>query len=757
MQIDTGDSVSRHHSAQEEDPSLDIDDTNYTSDDFFKFEKDGEPEYISEDRSQLDHHDKFLTPGNTHQNEKEMLWAQRSEYSKEIARIVGPDHPSIPTSYNSMEKSRKKYAGGPADPNGLALLMILGPRMMEKLLLNIQYECFKAKIRIPWDEIVHRLEPGCSGPSAVQMLNKMRDVLITEGHMIPPAMGNGIQPDPDIRGYVRDFSTEIPAGTRILRWTETYPNASRSLSDSGFVRGSGNYRKIITRGGAFNKIPRTIEERGHVSILLSYKSYPLVHRSSNFEETDSLKARKVIPEEAYSPTTSRIHSQENSTESISTSQLRRGKPRALWKKPGPKAKVKNTVKSGSGFSSQASSKDKTDFAIDHDDKDLVDQKNLSSDFRNCCKNLEEDITSSRISHFCDSSAVQCINETSSNIWPTTEKERFFPIAGCQHCEIRDENITIYLSPTALAKANAVSPIHHSNISNPVGDQVIDNIGIPTNQLQFPNYLVKSFIPDTMGEKTCYQTRKEVLGNDTQPDFTKILTESDPSLNSWKYTKMVEGLKKTGEGNAIDHGASQCIIAEPSASENSMGQSILVSEPETFNVGISQQYLVPWPTSEATSELQNSITPIADENSAKYEIKSNQSNENVTQDVFYPSGEENNGSVHGYVSKFIQTGDEQKISLSQHSENKDYVTFNKNMFRSSQFNPNSAQNCHFASGGVIFEDKINNTIEPMSEPGPVIQDFYCDSENTVEDDFQISAWQNEFLSEQHDELSEVFKS
>lgn len=104
------------------------------------------------------------------------------------------------------------------------------------------------------------------------MLNKMRDVLITEGHMIPPAMGNGIQPDPNIRGYVRDFNSEIPAGTRILRWTENYPNASRSLSDSGFVRGSGNYRKVVTRGGAFNRIPRTIEERGHVSLFFSFKS-----------------------------------------------------------------------------------------------------------------------------------------------------------------------------------------------------------------------------------------------------------------------------------------------------------------------------------------------------------------------------------------------------------------------------------------------------------------------------------------------------
>lgn len=275
MQINSGDST-QHYSKQLDEFLPDFEETNNTNDDIFKFVKNEKTDCFLEDQDQTEFDCESLTSKVGCKNEKEILWAQRSEYSKEIARMVGPDHPSIPTSYNSMEKSRKKYGGGPVDPNGRykgrKLVLWHRPRMMEKLLLNIQYECHKAKLRIPWDEIVHRLEPGCSGPSAVQMLNKMRDVLITEGHMIPPAMGNGIQPDPNIRGYVRDFNSEIPAGTRILRWTENYPNASRSLSDSGFVRGSGNYRKVVTRGGAFNRIPRTIEERGHVSLFFSFKS-----------------------------------------------------------------------------------------------------------------------------------------------------------------------------------------------------------------------------------------------------------------------------------------------------------------------------------------------------------------------------------------------------------------------------------------------------------------------------------------------------
>ncbi|CAD6505775.1 BgTH12-01262 [Blumeria graminis f. sp. triticale] len=263
----------------------------------------------------------------------DLLWAQRSEYSKDLARTVGPHHPSIPTSFNSMEKSRKKYVGGPVDPNGRCkgrkLVLWHRPRMMEKLLLNIQYECFRAKVRIPWDEVVHRLEPGCSGPSAVQMLNKMRDVLVMEGHMIPPAMGNGIQPDPDIRGYVRDLASDQASGTRILRWTENYPNAPQSLSDSGFIRGSGNYRKVLTRGGAFTKIPRTIKERGY--------------------------ARKVIPEEAYSPApTGQQSSTPADTDGATSTRPKRGKPRALWKKPGPKTKRSRADNTGSSRPSEPS-------------------------------------------------------------------------------------------------------------------------------------------------------------------------------------------------------------------------------------------------------------------------------------------------------------------------------------------------------------------------------------------------------------------
>ena len=93
--------------------------------------------------------------------------------------------------------------------------------MIEKLILHVQYECHRRGLQIPWDHVVHRLSPGSSGPSALQYLNKLRDVLVIEGHMVPPLLGKvTVKQDPSIRGYIRDMNDEIPTTTRTVRWDE---------------------------------------------------------------------------------------------------------------------------------------------------------------------------------------------------------------------------------------------------------------------------------------------------------------------------------------------------------------------------------------------------------------------------------------------------------------------------------------------------------------------------------------------------------
>lgn len=114
--------------------------------------------------------------------------------------------------------------------------------MAEKLLLMIQYECHRAEIPIPWDTIVHRIQPGSSGPAATQMLNKLRDILVVEGHMIPPPLGKTTIPqDPTIRGFIRDFTKEAPNAVRVVGWTEKIINRKESYKEPGVVCGSGNY------------------------------------------------------------------------------------------------------------------------------------------------------------------------------------------------------------------------------------------------------------------------------------------------------------------------------------------------------------------------------------------------------------------------------------------------------------------------------------------------------------------------------------
>ncbi|KAL2066660.1 hypothetical protein VTL71DRAFT_2732 [Oculimacula yallundae] len=155
-----------------------------------------------------------------------------------------------PRAMNTIEKARRKLKTeeGVTDPNGRSvgrkLVMWHRPRMMEKLILHTQYECHKKGIQIPWDDVVHRLSPGSSGPSATQMLNKLRDVLVTEGHMIPPVLGkSGAPVDPTLRGYIRDMEADIPTTTKAVRWSDNVRDLKESLVVPGLIRGSGKYRK----------------------------------------------------------------------------------------------------------------------------------------------------------------------------------------------------------------------------------------------------------------------------------------------------------------------------------------------------------------------------------------------------------------------------------------------------------------------------------------------------------------------------------
>ncbi|EKD16334.1 hypothetical protein MBM_05628 [Drepanopeziza brunnea f. sp. 'multigermtubi' MB_m1] len=77
------------------------------------------------------------------------------------------------------------------------------------------------------------LDPGSSGPSAVQHLDKLQDTLVAEGHLIPPALGKVTEADPAwLRGYARDHTKQTPTATQ-------HPKVN--LVILGIIKGSDNY------------------------------------------------------------------------------------------------------------------------------------------------------------------------------------------------------------------------------------------------------------------------------------------------------------------------------------------------------------------------------------------------------------------------------------------------------------------------------------------------------------------------------------
>ncbi|OAA79500.1 hypothetical protein LEL_02986 [Akanthomyces lecanii RCEF 1005] len=119
---------------------------------------------------------------------------------------------------------------------GRSLIMWGRPRMAEKLLLHLHFECTRHKIVLPWDFIAHRLHPGSSGAAIVQHLNRVRKELIREGHLVPPvcqkpSSNSGL--DPSIRGFVRlDPDGEDKDTTRPVRFDEKYDDLRFNLPDS---------------------------------------------------------------------------------------------------------------------------------------------------------------------------------------------------------------------------------------------------------------------------------------------------------------------------------------------------------------------------------------------------------------------------------------------------------------------------------------------------------------------------------------------
>jgi hypothetical protein len=221
---------------------------------------------------------------------------------KDVHKYVGKDDPSVPKAINNIAKAKLRARATVPDPNGRkngrklvqwhrkcsfnhikppclghgcfilnerfscvsnANTSSVGPRMMEKLLLFLEYECHQKSVEIPWDDIVHRLQPGSSGPSATQMLLKMRERLVVEGHMVPPEKTKPhIPPNPLVRGFVRKDRDPNgnPGEVRVVAWNEYLEHPKESIQNPGITCGSGKYTRgpdgRKSQSGARRSMPR---------------------------------------------------------------------------------------------------------------------------------------------------------------------------------------------------------------------------------------------------------------------------------------------------------------------------------------------------------------------------------------------------------------------------------------------------------------------------------------------------------------------
>ncbi|KAL7922972.1 hypothetical protein ACQKWADRAFT_326309 [Trichoderma austrokoningii] len=135
-------------------------------------------------------------------------------------------------SHNLPTNEQKK---GNGRVTGRSLIMWNRPRMAEKLILHLHYECVRHKVNIPWDSIAHRLRPGSSGAAVLQHVNRLRKELLAEGHMVPPPAQKASPStpfDPSIRGYVRDPSGDDKHATRAVRFDEKLDDAKINLPDA---------------------------------------------------------------------------------------------------------------------------------------------------------------------------------------------------------------------------------------------------------------------------------------------------------------------------------------------------------------------------------------------------------------------------------------------------------------------------------------------------------------------------------------------
>ncbi|EFY96871.1 hypothetical protein X797_007013 [Metarhizium robertsii] len=155
------------------------------------------------------------------------------------ASLVSSSAPSSPAKTETPRTARYSHhlptdqqRKGNGRVAGRNLIMWNRPRMAEKLLLHIHYECSRHKLQLPWDAIAHRFHPGSSGAAIIQHINRLRREVLVEGHLVPPLTqrSTATPNDPNLRGYVRrDTEGDYVETTRPVYFDERLDDPKFSI------------------------------------------------------------------------------------------------------------------------------------------------------------------------------------------------------------------------------------------------------------------------------------------------------------------------------------------------------------------------------------------------------------------------------------------------------------------------------------------------------------------------------------------------
>lgn len=119
--------------------------------------------------------------------------------------------------------------------------------MAEKLLLNLEFECTRQGIAVPWDDIAHRFHPGATAAGVQQHLARLRSIMVAEGHLIPPKLPNKKDRGPvdsTIRGYLRkDLDQDGSILVRPVKYTEPLEHPTFNRADAHDLGAYGDVDK----------------------------------------------------------------------------------------------------------------------------------------------------------------------------------------------------------------------------------------------------------------------------------------------------------------------------------------------------------------------------------------------------------------------------------------------------------------------------------------------------------------------------------